>query len=1136
MSFLSRFALHGAAQVLPCLRAANLCEGEVQVCAIVIFGKIFSRGDAEDAEERQKETNGNEGAPGGHAPPELWEHWQKGGFRYKFSAPQMSSPELNEQFLAKIAGWDVIKQARGALAGGRVLSSNWTPPVLKGAVQEGSTSYRAGLVIKDSINIDNLCTCRTSKAWGSMCVHSIAVGLHYLRSVEPAAKAAIPENKFAKGSEAKAPGAARLFRRVERSEDGAKAEIAIIFPPNLAAALAKGKVMLYFEGLWSRGRTPLNALIGAGEFHFSPEDTKVLEAIEGIAGDTPAMFIASPDEVTRILAALVDHPRVSLGKTEQLGVSGEPVRLKLRATLEKNGEITLGLEQRLEGAAIISGSSSTWLFDSGGFQPIFLPNAARSLLEGAVRIARKDVPFFLSQDWPQLEAKCDLSANFQPEDFQLVTATPQIVLELAGGIAHLQGTLHFDYGGRRITVGTASQKESVWMPDPASSTRYGTRDIQKEQGAFNRLQRSGFTGPHEGGVLQLAGQNAVLTFFAREFHKLEREWKVVLEERLERSTKNNIERIEPSFEVTPSGQQWFDLDIAYSTASGETFSNAEIQRLLRSGQSHAKLKNGKFAIIDTGAVEELQEVLLDASPEQHENAYRIHNNQAGFLASALNDNSSWRVAAPRDWREKAQQHSGEAKMEPPPLGKLAEVLRPYQKHGVGWLEFLRRNNFGGILADEMGLGKTLQALAFLKSVVDRTAASERMPSLIVCPTSLVFNWVAEAEKFTPELKVIALQGPRRAELFPQIASADVVITSYALIRRDAEQYRGLEFDTLVLDEAQHIKNRQTQNAQSVKSVRARRRFVLTGTPMENSVLDLWSIFDFLMPGYLGTAADFKERYEVPIAREKDSAAQVRLARRIRPFLLRRLKREVAKDLPEKIEQVSFCDLSPEQQAVYQQLLEASRKEISDAVGQQGLQKSRMLILTALLRLRQVCCDLRLLKLENAREDNSGKLELFNELLQEAIDGGHRVLVFSQFVEMLQLLKTTLQSQNIDFAYLDGSTSDRAKVVQEFQSKDIPVFLISLKAGGVGLNLTAADTVLHFDPWWNPAVEAQATDRAHRIGQTRVVTSYKLITRGTVEEKILHLQNQKRELIQTTLSGEEQLTSGLTWEELQGLFE
>jgi superfamily II DNA or RNA helicase len=1041
----------------------------------------------------------------------------------------MNAVQLNEQFLAKIAGWDVLKQARAAVAGGRVLSSNWTPPVLKGVVQEGGTSYRAGLVIKDSINIDNLCTCRASKTWGTMCVHSVAVGLHHLQGAAP------PKPAETAGPIAALPPKTLTFRRIERSDRAQKAEIAVIFPPNFSQALAKGKVLLYFEGIWSKGRTPLNALVGSGEFSFSAEDSALLNTLEEMAGDTPAMFIATADQVARILGALVQHPRVTLGKSEPLGITNEPVRLKLRATLEKSGEITLALLDGFENAALIAGSTGAWLFANGGFHPIFLPGGAKELLQKPVRIARKDVPFFLSQDWSELQAKCDITANFRPEDFELQTTSPQIVLELAGGIAHLQGTLHFDYRGKRITTGTPSQKESVWMPDPAHPTRYATRDIQQEQAALSRLLRNGFTGPHEGGFFQLAGQNAVLSFFAREFYKLEREWKVVLEERLDRSTRNNLERIEPGFEVTPSGQQWFDLNVTYSTGSGEKFSNADIQRLLRSGQSHTRLQNGKFAIIDTGAVEELQEVLLDSAPRQHENGYRINNNQAGFLASALSENVSWKVHAPQEWREKARQHSGEAKMELPPLGKMAEVLRPYQQYGVAWLEFLRKNNFGGILADEMGLGKTLQTLAFLKTVVERTPPAERLPSLIVCPTSLVFNWFAEAQKFTSELKVLTMHGARRAERFGDLRNFNVVITSYALIRRDAEQYRGLEFDTLVLDEAQHIKNRQTQNAQSVKAVRARHRFVLTGTPMENSVLDLWSIFDFLMPGYLGTAADFKERYEIPIAREKDAGAQARLARRIRPFLLRRLKREVAKDLPEKIEQVSFCDLSPEQQAVYQQLLEASRKEITDAVGQQGLQKSRMLILTALLRLRQVCCDLRLLKLEGAAENNSGKLELFNELLQEAIDGGHRVLVFSQFVEMLQLLKSSLQEQNIEFSYLDGSTTDRAGVVQEFQSRDIPVFLISLKAGGVGLNLTAADTVLHFDPWWNPAVEAQATDRAHRIGQTRVVTSYKLITRGTVEEKILHLQQQKRELIQSTLSGEEQLTSGLTWEELQSLF-
>ncbi len=292
-----------------------------------------------------------------------------------------------------------------------------------------------------------------------------------------------------------------------------------------------------------------------------------------------------------------------------------------------------------------------------------------------------------------------------------------------------------------------------------------------------------------------------------------------------------------------------------------------------------------------------------------------------------------------------------------------------------------------------------------------------------------------------------------------------------------------------------------------------------------------------MPGYLGAAQDFRERYEIPIARERNTEAQTRLARRLKPFILRRLKRDVLKDLPAKLEQISFCELTSDQQQVYGQVLEASRKEVMDAVGAQGVARSRMVILSALLRLRQICCDLRLLKLEEVDPATaSGKLELFSELLEEVIDGGHRVLVFSQFVSMLSLIRERLEAQGIGYSYLDGATTNRGEVVARFQADpQIPVFLISLKAGGVGLNLTAADTVIHFDPWWNPAVEAQATDRVHRLGQTRVVTSYKLIARNTVEEKILKLQSRKREIIEATLEGEERFAESLGKEEVEELF-
>ncbi len=1137
------------------------------------------------------------------------------------------SVELTEALLSKAAGWDVMKRARAYLEQGQVLSSFWGPPLLRGVVQGDGVSIRASMVIHNGIDIENLCTCRDARQWGKICAHGVAVGLHWLN----AQKAEAPPTPAAIRS---APSNARPVVKntptLLRADSGEPAELFIILPPNFEQAVARGRTMLVLEAKWGGGRCPLNALPKGRTFAFSAPDNAALDAFEKFTdGETPAILQLETKDFAALLPALVGHPNLSLGKTTEVTVSKTPFKLPLRAELEKTGEILLSLGSApAPGAAndaLVIGSGmgdftaqgvrresapnhsrggcaplilGDWVWRNNTFQPLALPAMLKEIFRAPVRVTRMQVPQFLSQHWPQLSAAGGVEANFKPDDFTLEPQAPRFLLELKGGLAQLTARLQCAYGARIMTLGVTDSAESVWLPDPEVTTRYSTRDFAAERAALGRLQRNGFSTPDSQGKLQLAGQNSVLNFLAREFPKLQREWSVTLDEQLENRTLKNIERVEPQFEITPSGVQWFDLGVVFATSSGEKFSPADIQRLILSGQSHTRLKNGKTAVIDTGAVEELQEVLLDCAPQQNAAGYRMSNVQSGFLEATLRQHGDWKVQAPAAWRDRAAKQSGEAKLECPPLGDLENVLRPYQKHGVAWLGFLRANGFGGILADEMGLGKTLQALAFLnlwrqasmpvvepgfqpggtgsdissaRKLSDTGPGGKMPPSkagkdarryaphLIVCPTSLVFNWVAEAKKFTPELKVLALQGPDRHALFDQIVTSDIVVTSYALIRRDAERYRELEFDTTVLDEAQHIKNRQTQNAQAVKAVRSKHRLVLTGTPLENSVLDLWSIFDFLMPGYLGTAKDFRERYELPIAKEKNAEAQQRLARRLRPFMLRRLKKEVAKDLPAKLEQVSFCELTPDQRGVYQQVIEASRKEVLAAVGAQGLAKSRMVVLSALLRLRQICCDLRLLKLQEridglmdsggdakpnptiqpsnhpSSTSSSGKLELFSELLAEVIDGGHRVLVFSQFVSMLTLLKERLAEEGIEYCYLDGSTTDRGAVVDKFQKNAaIPVFLISLKAGGVGLNLTGADTVIHFDPWWNPAVEDQATDRAHRIGQTKVVTSYKLITRDTVEEKILLLQNRKREIIQATLGGEAEFAAALNWDEIQEL--
>lgn len=386
--------------------------------------------------------------------------------------------------------------------------------------------------------------------------------------------------------------------------------------------------------------------------------------------------------------------------------------------------------------------------------------------------------------------------------------------------------------------------------------------------------------------------------------------------------------------------------------------------------------------------------------------------------------------------------------------------------------------------------------------------------------------------------MLTISGADRHAKWGEVPTAQLVVTSYALLRRDIEQYLAYEFSAVILDEAQHIKNKSTQNAIAAKRLKARHRLVLTGTPMENSVSDLWSIMDFLMPGYLGPHDTFRANYELPIMAggPESEIPQAKLRRKLNPFLLRRLKTDVARDLPSKIEKLAWCSLSPDQAIVYKQLLESSQRRIFDLVAAQGFQRSRMEILKTLLRLRQVSCHLDLLKLPDLQaKQPSAKMDLFFELMDQACDGGHRVLVFSQFVSMLTILRGELDKRGLRYCYLDGQTENRQEVVHTFnRDRGIPVFLISLKAGGSGLNLTGADMVIHFDPWWNPAVEDQATDRAHRIGQKRTVYSVKLITRGTVEEKVLELQKRKKAVIDATLESDVQVMGKLTWDDVQEL--
>ena len=649
---------------------------------------------------------------------------------------------------------------------------------------------------------------------------------------------------------------------------------------------------------------------------------------------------------------------------------------------------------------------------------------------------------------------------------------PRVELGIEGSLRHLEAAISFHY------------------------SQPGIQNPNAEAVSLAKLIACGFE--NDNGKAVLRGEDAVVKFFAADLPRLKKDWTIREGERFQHVTKD-IVRFEPRFALKERSDGWLDFHIHFTAGKEAVLSAHDLQRLLQSGKPQLKLADGRIAVPDADLASDLEEVLRDCDPSQERGAYKLRESQRGYIESSI-----------AEWTGKT----------PPPaptldakaLGPLRERLRPYQIEGALWLLKNARSSSAGLLADEMGLGKTIQALAMLEALPG--------PHLVVCPSSLVWNWSREASVFCPNLRVLTIEGPERAERFPKIPDHDLIITSYALLRRDAEHYKGFVFSTTTLDEAQHIKNPGSQNARAACAIRSKSRFILTGTPLENSIRDLWSLFDFLLPGYLGTRKDFQERYEKPLAAGESAGVWPRLLRRVRPWMLRRRKSEILKELPAKIEQVVQVELSPDQKAAYTQLQIAARAEV-DAMRESG-GAARMKVLTALLRLRQACCDLRLLNGDS--EAPSAKLEALLELLGEAVDGGHRTLVFSQFTSMLDLIVPALDEAGISWCRLDGSTKDRGAVVERFQSDaSISVFLISLKAGGAGLNLTGADTVIHFDPWWNPAVEAQATDRAHRIGQEKVVTSIKLIARDTVEQRVLEMQAKKR-ILSTELLEPDSVTS------------
>ena len=574
------------------------------------------------------------------------------------------------------------------------------------------------------------------------------------------------------------------------------------------------------------------------------------------------------------------------------------------------------------------------------------------------------------------------------------------------------------------------------------------------------------------------------------------------------------------------------------SVTSEELTREELLEVLKSYRGRKKfhrLRNGDFLNLENQSLEELDQMMeaLRISPSAFaKGKMEVPVYRALYLDKMLEAGRGVYFDRDRRFKQiiKAFKTVKDSDFEVPP--SLKRVLRGYQEAGFKWLRTLDAYGFGGILADDMGLGKTLQAIAFLLSLKEE---GREGASLVVTPASLVYNWGEEFARFAPGLRVCLIAGSQeeRRQRIHDYKNWDVLVTSYDLLKRDGAEYEGISFASQILDEAQYIKNHATAAAKAVKIIRSRVRFALTGTPIENRLSELWSIFDYLMPGYLYAYEAFKKSLETPIVKNQDEAASARLRQMVSPFILRRLKEDVLTDLPDKLEEVRFARLSGEQQRLYDGQVVHMRQMLAEG-NEEEFQKNKIRILAELTKIRQICCDPSLCFEEY--EGGSAKREVCLELIKSAMEGEHKVLLFSQFVSMLELLAEDLRAQKIPFFTITGSTpkEERLALVKQFNQDTTPVFLISLKAGGTGLNLTGADVVIHYDPWWNLAVQNQATDRAHRIGQTRVVTVYKIIARHSIEEKILRMQETKRDLADQILEGAEGSIGSMSREELLAL--
>ena len=729
---------------------------------------------------------------------------------------------------------------------------------------------------------------------------------------------------------------------------------------------------------------------------------------------------------------------------------------------------------------------------------------------------------FFSEILPELEkaASVHVAPSFL-ERFELMPLTAELYIDYyKDGIAVRP---LFRYAG------TAFNPVKEEAPEQTMGKRLLIRDVQSEQQILRYFVKYHFETEKDQFIQP--DEEKTYDFLTEALPRLSEIADVYYSEVFRKKPVQMMTKVTAGVSVNPDNL----LKVSFNNDNFNMDELLEILASYRLKRRYHRLKDGTFVSLGEQQLGALADFVESAGLKAgSEDTVELPLSKAMYIDALAREEEGLKLDRSKEFKSLVRdiRNPADADVEVP--ASLKGVLRDYQVTGLAWLSTLAAYGLGGILADDMGLGKTLEVIAFLLAHRD----PEAQPTLVVAPTSLMYNWLDEIQRFTPELNARAIAGTKaeREEALQNVSGCDVIVTTYNMLKRDISLYEKQTFRYCFLDEAQHIKNPATQNAKAVKRLRTGGYFALTGTPIENTLTELWSIFDFLMPGYLASHKLFKQRFEVPIVRGQDKHAGKNLNRHIAPFILRRMKKDVLRELPDKVESRMLNDMTPKQAKVYAAYFVQGKKEFAAELKAHGFEGSRIRILAILTRLRQIACDPSLFLEEY--EGGSGKLDQLEEVVGEAVGGGHRILIFSQFTTMLHHIGDRLEQADIGYEYLDGQTPalERMRLVKEFNGGSQPVFLISLKAGGTGLTLTGADMVIHYDPWWNPAVEDQATDRAYRIGQKNNVQVLKLITKGTIEEQIFELQEKKKALIDQLIQPGENFLSKLSEQEIRELFQ